>query len=1175
MSCHEKNPLVREGTSLVNRVLPALSPGFAKVDERDMIDLSLFAKRYAAFLKYFDSTNTEKGNWQPLIEFDVSVILASLARVDASLILNYKKLLLDEIRNSATDADAKRQFKYLFDLLFSLVKFIDHQFQLFPGEFEFKDEISHFIAAKLNDPLANLENYFNEYKGLSLLDYTLNEIDPAAPIEVTSEEAFTRMNLSLPWQGPATLVTITLPAVPGITERIIYVVNHNIFNSQIELLLNGVASLSIKAAKLFDQTVADYPQHSPHMALFLAWLKLFAHEQDALNTYTKRHLDFYYKEVLQLINKAPEPDSAHLVFELQKPVLEHRLQSGILFKGGKDVTGKEISYQLTEDIVLNKASVSSLKSWQSVKKTRELVKTYPIANSEDGEGAKLSSTDKSWFSFGNPKSPKNGVFGFAIASNTLYLNEGERIIRVTAEFAAPLPGLNFPALYDLNCFTAQYTGTKKWLDAPVPIVQCNAAGTVINFTIVLTPDAPALAPYLEKTHAKNLGITTPVLNIYLDQNNNSAIPYSVLSKGRLTRLTVNVGVIGVHDLMLSHDGGAIDASKPFKPFGDFPGRGAGLYIGSKEVFQKKLNILVVSTNWKTASPNFDGSSSYLRQNIWGKDQFSVFNSTAAHAIYFSGGNHFTPMPPDYTKNETLTANTLEGFIQLRLSDDSYSLDNHMAAISTALSATKIVSTDDDPQTYSISVPKTPVPVEIVLNSLSVNYEASTDIVLSATAEMDNDLLLQLSPFGFKRVSASLVDPSPDTENINEISLLPDFSSVGELFVGIVNAEPKQVLNLLFQVAEGSSNPLRNMEELKWYYLSANNNWKVFKSEALVDRTENLTQSGIVTLTLPADSTNRNSILDDNTYWIKLTADPFADAVCKLILVQAQASRVELVQDKLKQIEFRQTLLAKSISKLVVSDASLKSTDQPFDSFNGRTRETDEHFYVRVSERLRHKQRAITIWDYEHIILEKFQKIFKVKCINHAGFYPENGNDVFCENFPGHVSIITIPNLQFSSNVNPLRPYTPIGWLVNISDYLKTITSPFVQLHVKNPAFEEIQLEFKVKFYEHLSEAFYLDLLNKEIEQFLCPWAFDNKREISFGGKMYKSAVLNFVEERPYVDFVTCFKMHHYIERDEFGVKVELDVEVAEGSTARSILVSYYDEDTNTRHLISSPADCTC
>jgi hypothetical protein len=60
-----------------------------------------------------------------------------------------------------------------------------------------------------------------------------------------------------------------------------------------------------------------------------------------------------------------------------------------------------------------------------------------------------------------------------------------------------------------------------------------------------------------------------------------------------------------------------------------------------------------------------------------------------------------------------------------------------------------------------------------------------------------------------------------------------------------------------------------------------------------------------------------------------------------------------------------------------------------------------------------------------------------------------------------------------------------------------------------------------------------------------------------------------------VDFVTCFKMHHYIERDEFGVKVELDVEVAEGSTARSILVSYYDEDTNTRHLISSPADCTC
>src|SRR6185295_12224414 len=167
---------------------------------------------------------------------------------------------------------------------------------------------------------------------------------------------------------------------------------------------------------------------------------------------------------------------------------------------------------------------------------------------------------------------------------------------------------------------------------------------------------------------------------------------------------------------------------------------------------------------------------------------------------------------------------------------------------------------------------------------------------------------------------------------------------------------------------------------------------------------------------------------------------------------------------------------------------------------------------------------------EHIILERFQKIFKVKCLNHSGFYMKQGEEVFCENYPGHVSIITIPDQNKSINVNPLRPYTPIGLLNNINDYLKTVDSPFVKLHVKNPQFEEIQLDFMVKFYEHFDESFYLQLLNTELEQFLCPWAFDNKTEISFGGKIYKSTLLNFVEERPYVDYVTCFKMNQFILR---------------------------------------------
>jgi hypothetical protein len=37
--------------------------------------------------------------------------------------------------------------------------------------------------------------------------------------------------------------------------------------------------------------------------------------------------------------------------------------------------------------------------------------------------------------------------------------------------------------------------------------------------------------------------------------------------------------------------------------------------------------------------------------------------------------------------------------------------------------------------------------------------------------------------------------------------------------------------------------------------------------------------------------------------------------------------------------------------------------------------------------------------------------------------------------------------------------------------------------------------------------------------------------ISFGGVLYRSVLLNFVEERTYVDYVTDFQLHSYTESD--------------------------------------------
>jgi hypothetical protein len=79
--------------------------------------------------------------------------------------------------------------------------------------------------------------------------------------------------------------------------------------------------------------------------------------------------------------------------------------------------------------------------------------------------------------------------------------------------------------------------------------------------------------------------------------------------------------------------------------------------------------------------------------------------------------------------------------------------------------------------------------------------------------------------------------------------------------------------------------------------------------------------------------------------------------------------------------------------------------------------------------------------------------------------------------------------------------------------------------VKNPAYQKLRLEFSVKFKEGYEFNFYSEKLKEEIKQFLSPWAYSTGRDITFGGKIYKSVLLNFVEEVEYVDYLEDFYLY--------------------------------------------------
>src|SRR5690606_35986461 len=148
---------------------------------------------------------------------------------------------------------------------------------------------------------------------------------------------------------------------------------------------------------------------------------------------------------------------------------------------------------------------------------------------------------------------------------------------------------------------------------------------------------------------------------------------------------------------------------------------------------------------------------------------------------------------------------------IQLNSTEYSLQTHMGKIKTQLNSISLTeSSDGKTMTFNAAVAP-PVAAEIFINEFSVDYSATANILFDASDEPGNNLFYHVTPFGYAHVHPSLVNKENNAEASERNTLLQHIVHEGELFIGFEQAAPNLVLNVLFQVAEGSSNPLKNME----------------------------------------------------------------------------------------------------------------------------------------------------------------------------------------------------------------------------------------------------------------------------------------------------------------------------------------------------------------------------
>lgn len=1209
MPCESRpHPLPHDGSSQPSRRLPATAAGYVRADERDTADWIVAAARLARHIAFVDEGNIAdptkpKGDWQPFFAHGETSLLALLAVQNATV---YHRAIADWLGvlrlGDESETALRTALGAIFSGALSLAKAIDNYAARLPQSASFSAQLGPILASTLRPALKALLRYYKGALDTGLITEGAPEGWRVFEEPVSPASAIVAAGLSTRWTDgdmPWTAWFAGLPEDKSVfgepawddRRRLSYAASYNLFTGAFDRFAAGYARLVQAGGAALQKALEGDGTHPPHTALFLAFLKLYGHVQEDFNTFGQRHLDFYYKEVLRLRPRTALPPSAHLLIELAKGVPEVQLPKGTRFATGKDRAGVPVVFTLDRDTVVNTARVAQISSLyrgttQDGAGAEGRLFYSPVAASADGLGEPLKTASKDWHPFA-PRDTRGalampeGSVGFAVSSQYLLLGEGYRVITLKLPIATGSAVLRPGTIID--CFL---TAAKGWhYVANAQMVESRtsepsgAACTAVR--IILPGDAPGVVGWDAKLHGGAFELGVPVLKVVL-RHTDAAYAYAALQDVtlRAVELDVRVGIEadsdtvregGLKALLVSGDAGPLDPSKPFMPFGLEPKAGATLTVGSDEAFRKagariRLRAAWLDKSMSAAELTYNGDLAVdkVRNTPWAKmdvlrggswtasspDTLDIIGDLAAQTDFPAPG---VQLPADgaLTSTEPLQpygSASRAGFIRATLQSSSGHAGHRGAMVDYQIAKAKATTAEPSTVSWPGSVPYTPK-----LASLTMHYTADTRLSLQGinTAAFDNRALrfYHVHPGG-EAEQHPVLTGSP-------VSLLPQAAHgsgsgrmrhAGELYIGVEAIIGGQGVSLLVQASEGTTDPLvaKPADHVTWSYLSGNV-WKDFPQGSVTDATDGLIRSGIVEIVFPEDARADNTILAPGMLWLRAAIGSDAGAVARLLSIASGAARVTF-QDSGNAADFVATPQpAGSITKLAIPMAAVKKVMQPYAEFGGRAEERMEAFYPRAAERLRHRGRAVTLWDYEHLVLEAFPALHRVKCLPHTSL----ADGVYRENAPGAVTLVTIPNLSGRTDTASLRPFTHEDVLQDVRDFLRERVSGHTTLYVGHPQFEEVEIHCKLQLAAGLEFNFWSGKLREELTAFLSPWAAgDGRAEVEFGSRLSKSALIDFIEERPYVDFITDVRLYHIV-----GNSTSADLDDVTASTARSVLVS--------------------
>ncbi|GAA5216505.1 baseplate J/gp47 family protein [Corallincola platygyrae] len=920
-------------------------------------------------------------------------------------------------------------------------------------------------------------------------------------------------------------------------------------------------------------------QVPPHLALIKVFIDAYQQgPQAALNQVKQRYLDFYYQQVLKFQPLPAKQAHAHLVLTLKKQVSSLLITPQHQLSAGKREDKSEILVQPQTDALVNQSLIVEKRSVFRSQTSPGALKIATVADSLDGLGEALPEEDQKWFGFGHEALP-SGEIGLALSSQLLRLSEGTRRIDVTLTLTTDIIS-GETQVSDL--FKAHLSTQEGWTEQQ--LVDATFAGKQVSLSITLDSDSPAIIDYQAGLHGYQLDAQTPVLQLLVNiERQHPLITKLTKAKLASAKLSVvvtgmrqlsvksdigpvdpssdfmpfgpqpKVGstlVIGSNEAFSKqlkkvtahlrwksppsrfstryNHWSTYDSSVPASVSNSHFTVDASVSDGLARTFSENEQPLFHSSNatllqsvsvseTAAAEPAAE-EKGYARtlsqyQSGWAKQRFDKFSQINPVFRPMRDGLNGATIR-QRRKISLPTSSPGKNQLQLSLNRDFFHQEYRNAYVKNVLA---VNATETLPM---ISEPYTPE-----LSELTLDYEAYTNTVQFGTASAqafanDDIRLFHLDCFGQRREHA-YQRQQLDFVVDKQVSLLPEHTEEGALLLGLSGLTGGESCQLLFQVVDGSADPRLKPADIAWSVL-CDNYWKALSDQELIyDNSNGLLTSGIVKLVIPKQATTEHSLMPTGLLWLKLAIAENVTSVCQLRTVLSNAIEVVAfpnvanVSDGSENTTY-DPLPAGGISKFKSAMTEIKTVAQPFDGFGGSAMESASALAARVSERLRHKDRALSIHDYETLVLQAFPQLYRVKAIPHARATETGAN----WKAPGHTLFLLLPYVNSHNAVDPLKPQADSQTLDLVSSYLDARKAMQAKIHVRNPQYLAVRLSFEVQFKTGYEFSYYQQQLQSALQTYLSPWLDEGSPGPEFGGVIYKSILMDFIEELPYVDFIT-------------------------------------------------------